>query len=166
MQACASAGLVMVCLLWAGMILGISFLEAPVKFSAPSLTLPVGLDVGRQVFGVFNKVEVVWALAGVGLLLAHRRPRPGVWLPVVFAAVVVALQTLWLLPLLDQRVSLILAGQTPPPAPYHVVYIVLEALKLLALCAVAVSIAFLSSRSNTFDGQTSGHAPFTERCAD
>jgi hypothetical protein len=31
--------LVASCFLWAGMILGISFLETPVKFTAPSVTL-------------------------------------------------------------------------------------------------------------------------------
>lgn len=46
-MATATIGLVVVCLVWAGMVIGISFLEAPVKFMAPSLTRPVGLDVGR-----------------------------------------------------------------------------------------------------------------------
>jgi hypothetical protein len=42
--------------IWAGMLSGRSFLEAPVKFTAPSITLAIGLDVGRHVFAVFNKV--------------------------------------------------------------------------------------------------------------
>ena len=37
-------------MLWAGVMIGISFLAAPTKFNAPSLSLPV--DVGRQEFGV------------------------------------------------------------------------------------------------------------------
>jgi hypothetical protein len=47
--------------------------------------------------------------------------------------VIVALQGLWLLPLLDARAELIMEGQTPPAAPWHMVYIVLEVTKLLAL---------------------------------
>jgi hypothetical protein len=37
------------------------------KFLAPSLSLPVALDVGRQTFYVFNKVE--WVLVAVLLLM-------------------------------------------------------------------------------------------------
>ena len=51
-------GLVIVSILWIGLLLGVSFLATPVKFQAPSLTLPVALDVGRQTFAVFNGVEL------------------------------------------------------------------------------------------------------------
>src|SRR3712207_7116586 len=46
--------------IWVGFLAAISFMEAPVKFTAPSLTLAVGLDVGRHVFAVLNKVEWVF----------------------------------------------------------------------------------------------------------
>jgi hypothetical protein len=118
------------CFLWAGMILGISFLETPIKFTAPSVTLPIGLDVGRYVFGVFNKVEISWALLSCGLMLLAGVRRT-VWLPLVIAVGVVALQAAWLLPVL-MRVGMILSGQTPPPASYHLIYVVLEAIKLFA----------------------------------
>jgi hypothetical protein len=121
-----------VCLLWAGMILGISFLEAPAKFTTPSLTLAVGLDVGRHVFGAFNKVEIGAGLLVVGLMLFSAPPR-AVLLPLGMAVSIVALQSAWLLPLLDARVEVILRGQMPPPAPFHLVYIVLELLKLACL---------------------------------
>ena len=64
---------------WAGMVLGISFLETPVKFTAPSVTLPIGLDVGRHVFGMFNKVELAFVLIMVAILL-YLRPRRSVWM--------------------------------------------------------------------------------------
>jgi len=132
------AALAGLCFLWAGMVLGISFLEAPVKFRAPSLTLPVGLDVGRQVFGAFSKVELALALLA---LLISLRSRPGRLIRVSLAVVVVivAAQALWLLPLLDARVEVYLTGGTPRPAPYHVVYTLLEGLKLAGLALVGVS---------------------------
>lgn len=46
---------------WAGFLAGVSFLATPVKFLAPSLTLPVALDVGRQTFFAFNRSEIVLA---------------------------------------------------------------------------------------------------------
>ena len=49
--------LMMIALLWAGMILGISFLESWVKFRTPGLSKAIGLEVGRTVFGVFHKAR-------------------------------------------------------------------------------------------------------------
>lgn len=39
-------------LIWLGMVLAISFLEAPLKFRAEDLDLRVGLAIGRIVFGL------------------------------------------------------------------------------------------------------------------
>lgn len=35
---------------WFGMVVAISFLEAPIKFRAPGVTLAIGLGIGRKVF--------------------------------------------------------------------------------------------------------------------
>jgi hypothetical protein len=39
---------------WLGMVLAISFLEAPLKFRAPDVTLRIGLGIGRIVFRALN----------------------------------------------------------------------------------------------------------------
>jgi hypothetical protein len=49
---------------------------------------------------------------------------------------VIALQALWLLPVLDARAEMIIQGETPPRAPWHTLYIAIEVLKLLALLVV------------------------------
>lgn len=49
------------CLVWAGVVIGVSFLATPAKFLAPTLTLPVALYVGRHTFGVLRPVEIAWA---------------------------------------------------------------------------------------------------------
>lgn len=124
--------LVCISLIWLGMILGISFLETPVKFKAPSVSLEIGLDVGRQVFGVFNKVECALALAmAILTVIIRQKDRLVIPLGVVWSSL--ALQTFWLLPILDDRVELILQGQTPAPSYLHAIYVVLEVLKAVAL---------------------------------
>jgi hypothetical protein len=138
--------LAVLCFMWAGMVLGISFLETPVKFTAPSVTLPIGLDIGRHVFGVFNKVEIGAALLACGLMIFGHTQR-AIWLPLTTVVLVVTLQTVWLLPLLDVRVEMILNGQTPPRAPYHLVYVVLEVLKLI--CLIAAGVACLAALKRT-----------------
>jgi hypothetical protein len=44
------------------MVLAISFLEAPLKFPAPGVTLHVGLGIGRPVFHALNSAEVLLAV--------------------------------------------------------------------------------------------------------
>lgn len=130
--------LIAACLLWAGMVLGISFLEAPVKFTAPSLTLPVGLDVGRHVFAAFNRVEVGWAVLTLALaLLGSEALGRGPFALLGTAWAIVAVQTLWLLPALGARTDRIIAGETLPPSPLHVLYIGFDVSKLLVLLGVS-----------------------------
>src|SRR6185312_13635265 len=45
-----------VTLLWLGMVLAISFLEAPLKFRAPGVDLRTGLAIGRIVFRALNGI--------------------------------------------------------------------------------------------------------------
>ena len=134
--------------LWLGLLLGVSFLATPVKFLAPSLTLPVALDVGRHTFAVFSKVE--WVLAALLLLLLLIGPHS--WLgrvAAIIAALLVLVETVWLLPILDQRVSLIIAGQVPPVSNDHDVYIAIDVAKLIALTLVACVTARQLSRQSS-----------------
>lgn len=127
-------------MLWIGLLLGVSFLATPAKFLAPSLSLAVALDVGRQTFGVFNKVEWALAILLLALVLAGPKARLSIAGAVVLAVMVVV-ETLWLLQVLDQRVGLIIAGQQPPESSLHVVYIVLQIVKLAVLCGLAAAAA-------------------------
>ena len=134
-----AAGLAAAALLWAGMVLGVSFLATPAKFLAPSLDLPTALDVGRHTFGVFNPIEIAFAALAAALALAAA---PGRWAYALVAVAcgVVALQTVWLLPVLDARLGVILEGGVPPEAPLHAIYIGLEAAKLLAVVVLGVGL--------------------------
>jgi hypothetical protein len=128
------AVLVAACL-WAGFLAGVSFLATPVKFLAPSLSLPTALDVGRQTFHALNRCEI--ALAAILLVLLLRAPGNRLTLALAgLASLVVLAQTFWLLPALDARVAIILAGSTPPPSLLHTVYVIAEAARLLALLIV------------------------------
>ena len=124
---------------WLGMVLAISCLEAPLKFRAPGVTLPLGLGVGRLVFRALNVAEtalvVLLAVAGVavGMLGAG-------WGLLAVLAAVLAVQVLLLRPRLDRRAGQIMAGQAPPPARLHLAYSALEGAKALALPALGVAL--------------------------
>lgn len=56
-------------LLWAGFIFAISFLAAPLKFLAPSLTLPVAMEIAYLLFHSFNGIEIGFALLILAITL-------------------------------------------------------------------------------------------------
>jgi hypothetical protein len=117
---------------WAGLVAGISFLEAPLKFTAPHITIPLGVGIGRIVFHALNKVEIGLALVVGVCVLLQRQPGPTRWgLGLLY--VILALQTAWLLPALDVRAGALLAGHTPPPNHLHLLYIGTDVVKLLTL---------------------------------
>ncbi len=98
----------------------------------PGPTFEIGLGIGRQVFGVFNKVEWAMAITMVILIvIVRQKDRRVISLVVVWSSL--ALQTFWLLPILFDRVELILQGQRPPSSPAHSIYVNLEILKAVAL---------------------------------
>jgi hypothetical protein len=45
---------------WLGVVLAISFLETPLKFRAPGITVPLGLGVGRLVFRALRTSPGRW----------------------------------------------------------------------------------------------------------
>lgn len=121
--------------LWAGLLVGVSFIATPVKFLAPSLSLPVALDVGRQTFWALNWIEIGCAVVLLAIVVAGYRTVAAASLAALLAAAVVA-QALWLLPVLDARVAMVIAGQAPPPSSLHSIYVGLEVGKLGLLVAL------------------------------
>lgn len=129
----------LIALLWLGLLLGVSFLATPVKFQAPSLDLTAALDVGRVTFALFSKVEwLLWAaLAAATVFSSSAR-----LLRMAGALILLLLlttQTLWLLPVLDERAGQIVAGATVSASKHHLFYIAADAVKALVLLGVSVS---------------------------
>lgn len=129
-------------LLWAGLSVGVAWLATPAKFLAPSLTLPVALDVGQHTFRVYNGVELV--LFVILLVLGPWSTSRGRWyLAVSVPGTVNLAQAFWLLPALDLRVLAIQAGQsTLPPSQLHTLYVGAEGLKVLWLLALGLGDLF------------------------
>ncbi len=121
---------------WAGAIIGVSFIATPVKFQAPSLTIPVGLEVGRYTFRLFARVELIFLIVLIITALLAR-PRRVTLVALAIVAAVVLFERYWLLPALDARVSQILAGGAISFSSSHWVYAALEAAKTALLIVVA-----------------------------
>ncbi|MCO5063373.1 MAG: hypothetical protein M9924_03045 [Rhizobiaceae bacterium] len=123
--------------LWLGLLIGVSFLATPVKFRAPTLELPVALDVGRVTFEFFSKVELGLSALLLVCLFVFRPGALRALLGVLLVAIVVA-EAFWLLPALVARVSQILSGDTTAPNSYHLWYVIGEAAKAVILLALSV----------------------------
>lgn len=129
-------------------------MESWKKFQAVTLTKKVGLDVGRTVFHTLNRVEIVLSF----LLLLIVESLQG--LSMVFISVVVLVtvvvsilyllastlifyqlfvQVWWLQPALDKRAIDIMHGNEPPSSTIHIIYVLLEVVKVLCLLALPYS---------------------------
>jgi hypothetical protein len=133
----APAAAVAVTFVWLGMVLAISFLEAPLKFRAAGVTTQVGLAIGRLVFRALNTVEVVLAVVILVTTLASP-PQAGATTAFAVALAALALQLGAVRPWLNLRSDKVLAGLNAPRSRGHHAYIGLELIKALALAAGGV----------------------------
>lgn len=127
-------------MLWLGMVLAISFLEAPLKFRAPGVTTELGLGIGRLVFRALNTVESV--LAAVLLLAAVvLGPAGSVWVWLGLAVLILLVQVAVVRPPLSRRSDRVLAGEQLPRSTAHYWYIGLEVAKVVVLTGLAITAA-------------------------
>ena len=112
--------------IWLGMVLAISFLEAPLKFRAPGVTVPLGLGIGRIVFAALNRAELALLLV-VGVALAVGPRTPALVGMAAALAVLLGVQLGFLRPALRRRSDQVLAGDDTgteaPRSRHHLVYI-------------------------------------------
>jgi hypothetical protein len=121
-----------------GAIIALSFLEAPLKFLAPGITIPLGLGIGRLVFTALN---VAAGIVLVVLTLASLRPRPtrpplvlltSIWLVYLVEVAVIR-------PVLNQRSDLVIAGLAAAGTNWaHYAYIVADVTLVGLLIALIV----------------------------
>jgi hypothetical protein len=122
---------------WLGMVLAISFLEAPLKFRAPNVTLQIGLGIGRLVFRALNTVEVAFAIVILAVVVDGPMPtRIGIVFAIAFA--MLAIQLIAVRPRLTRRSDQVLAGLDAPRSRAHYAYVGLEVVKVAALIVAGI----------------------------
>jgi hypothetical protein len=117
---------------WLGMVLAISFVEAPLKFRAAGVTLHIGLGIGRLVFRALNTAEAVLASALLISIMAAGASA-GITVIATVAVTLLVLQVAVVRPRLTRRSDLILSGEHAPRSRSHYAYVTLEAVKVVAL---------------------------------
>ncbi len=134
--------------IWIGLIIGISFIEAPLKFTAPGITIPLGLGIGRRVFLAMNVTEVALAIVLLIALSSLWRSNKlqaisnfsTIRLYTFISVAMLVLKTAIIRPLLAVETEAVLAGTSAGGSATHYYYIGVEAILFIALLFLATSV--------------------------
>jgi hypothetical protein len=126
---------------WFGAVCAISFMEAPLKFTAPNITIPLGLGIGLIIFHTLNKIEIVLCVLLAVTFFAARPKGKFPFAALAVIAVILIIQTFVFFPLLDARAVEVISGNAPPYSSLHIVYIVSDSIKVLLLFILGFSLA-------------------------
>ncbi|MDT5065764.1 MAG: hypothetical protein QOK02_1919 [Mycobacterium sp.] len=125
---------------WLGMVLAISFIEAPLKFRAPGVDLKLGLAIGRLVFRALNVCELLLAVVIAVALFTHQS-RFGLDVALTVAVAALLIQIVLVRPFLARRTASVLAGEDGGRRSRgHYAYVALEVVKVIALIAAGVQL--------------------------
>ncbi|KAA0109672.1 hypothetical protein [Mycolicibacterium sp. P9-22] len=142
MTAACAAGAALI-FVWLGMVLAISFIEAPLKFRAPGVTLQIGLGIGRLVFRALNTVEVALA-AAIAVALVSIDARGAAPIALAITALALAAQLIGVRPQLARRSDAVLAAEQDaaqlPRSRAHYVYVALELVKVVSLVVAGTAL--------------------------
>lgn len=121
------------------MVLAISFIEAPLKFRAPGITIPLGLGIGRLVFRALNVAEGVLALTAL-LAVVLGEAGPAVLGLAIAVVAILFVQVAVVRPPLSRRTNRALAGEELPRSKAHFAYVGLEVAKVVCLLILGVLV--------------------------
>jgi len=122
--------------LWAGLILGASFVAVPAVFDVSDALKPFAYGAAARVFARLATAE--WAfLALLALSLALLRFPTKRTVAAVMLAALLAAQAIWLRPDLAARAAILASGGKVEPSAAHAVYAILELIKLAWLAGLS-----------------------------
>src|SRR5690606_565794 len=126
--------LLAVIFLWLGIFIAVSFLETPLKFQVPGMTLPVALELGKLMFGISTDIQLGLMIFTFIILMKERKSHN--WFEFTTFGIICILMLVvifWMLPVLDARADLLSAGKPVPPSELHNYFIYAESAKLILL---------------------------------
>lgn len=135
--------MVMSMFVWIGFVCAISFMEAWLKFQAPDVTIPIGLGIGKLVFGALNKVEWVLALVVSGIPFIAKQVlirKFSKFMLFYIPVTILILQTFWLMPILNHRADQMIQGMKILPSYAHFFYVLLECIKVISLFFLGIKV--------------------------
>lgn len=138
------------CFAWIGVNLGVGLVSTPARFATPGLSRELAIAVGREVFTALNRVELALLVGLLVLIRTSGLARRYILFGAALALIVI-IQSAWLLPELATRSDMIVAGETPPKSAVHAIYGTLEIMKLGLL--LWLGLAVLAPAGNAASGR-------------
>ncbi|MFI5159795.1 MAG: hypothetical protein ACHQHN_00890 [Sphingobacteriales bacterium] len=132
---------------WLGFFMAISFMEAPLKFTAPGLSMVEGLQIGKIIFKSLNTCEWVFLLILFITCIVKKTTRKGFYL-ITAVSVILAVETGWLLPILDNHANEIIKGGIVIDHNAHWFYIILEVIKAPLLLLIGIESGKMPWKEN------------------
>ena len=133
------------CLLWCGVLLGVSFIATPAKFLVAELDIVTAIKVGRATFEVYHYFEIV-AVCLVFFTLCAFRVNKTVWVYFGLLGLVLTMQTFFIQPQLLANSEKLFAGIAMQSTSYvHLYYIFCDCLKVVLLISFLPAIKFINS---------------------
>lgn len=124
-------------LFWLGFFMAISFMEAPIKFSAPGLSMVEGLQIGKIVFKILNTCEWIFLFIILTTCVVKKTASKGFYL-ISTASIILISETYWLLPILNYNADKIIRGGFVINHSPHWIYILLEIIKVPILLLIGI----------------------------
>lgn len=126
---------------WLGLVIGLAFIETPLKFQGPGITVPLALGIGRLVFTALSIAG--WILVVAITLVGFARPREtrAGWILIGGLWAVLVVESFVIRPLLAVRTDIVIAGGDPGESWLHYGYIVAELVLLVLLLAYMITAA-------------------------
>ncbi|MBS1502801.1 MAG: hypothetical protein JST32_12110 [Bacteroidetes bacterium] len=122
---------------WLGFFMAISFMEAPLKFTAPGLSMAEGLQIGKIIFKSLNTCEWAFLLILIITCIVKKTTRKGFYL-ITAVSVLLAVETGWLLPILDNQANAIIKDGIVVDHNAHWLYVALEIIKVPLLLLIGI----------------------------
>jgi hypothetical protein len=133
------------CLLWCGVLLGVSFIATPAKFLVAELDIVTAIKVGRATFEVYHYFEIA-AVSLVVITLCAFRVSKTVWFYFGLLGLVLAIQFFFIQPRLLANSDKLFAGlalQTKSSAHHY--YIFCDCVKAVLLLSFLPAINFINA---------------------
>lgn len=127
----------LICLVWIGIVIGVSFIATPAKFLAVSVTLSDALAIGRVTFSAFFWVELALLIILSTIYLLTLPNSLTNWLGLFLLASILGVNYLVIQPILDVRTEAIINGEFVPPSTLHRYYVGVEFIKLAWLSVMS-----------------------------
>jgi len=135
------------CLLWLGVLLGVSFIATPAKFLVPELDIVTAIKIGRSTFEIYHYFEICIA-CGTGLALLILRAGKTVMAYFALIGILLVVQYFIVQPLVEQSSDKLFLGiETESKSNAHLYYIFCDCFKALLLVSFLPAIRFIDAKA-------------------